>query len=92
MWRGRRFLEACAILFRGNMVFGIYRNVLILRLGEKGAQEALRSDFVRPFDITGKPMRGWIMVEQKGFESDDELTAFLEEARGFVVTLPQKQK
>jgi hypothetical protein len=37
-------------------------------------------------------MRGWVMVEQKGFGSDDELIALLEEARDFVERLPQKQK
>jgi TfoX/Sxy family transcriptional regulator of competence genes len=79
-------------LLKGNMVCGIYRDFLILRLGEKGAREALQSNFVRPFDITGKPMRGWVMVEQKGFGSNDELIALLEEARDFVERLPQKQK
>jgi hypothetical protein len=89
--RKKKFGGLCYLL-KGNMVCGIYKDFLILRLGEKGAQEALQSDFVRPFDITGKPMRGWVMVEQKGFGSDDELIALLEEARDFVERLPQKQK
>jgi hypothetical protein len=89
--RKKMFGGLCYLL-KGNKVCGIYRDFLILRLGEKGAREALRSNFVRPFDITGKPMRGWVMVEQKGFGSDDELIAFLEEAGDFVKTLPQKQK
>ncbi|TNF53378.1 RNA methyltransferase, partial [bacterium] len=57
MERKKMFGGLC-YLFRGNMIFGIYRDLLFLRLGEKGAQEALQSDFVRPFDINGKPMKG----------------------------------
>jgi hypothetical protein len=45
---------------------------------------------VRPFDITGRPMKGWIMVEDKGFKTDKELEALLSQARAFVKTLPSK--
>jgi TfoX/Sxy family transcriptional regulator of competence genes len=77
-------------LLKGNMFCGIYRDSLILRLGEKGSEEALRSPGVRPFDITGTPMKGWVMVEQSSFKSDEALQAWLEEARNFVETLPLK--
>jgi hypothetical protein len=77
-------------LLNGNMFCGVYKDFLILRLGVKGAEEALKSKHARPFDITGKPLKGWVMVGQKGFTSDDELTALLEEAGNFAETLPAK--
>ncbi len=77
-------------LLRGNMFCGVYKDYLILRLGEKGAKEALQSKFARPFDITGKPMKGWVMVSPDGFRSDEELAAFLEEAKDFAGSLPPK--
>ncbi len=54
-------------LLKGNMFCGVHKDYLILRLGEKGAEEALRSEHARPFDITGRPMKGWVMMEQEGF-------------------------
>ncbi len=77
-------------LLNGNMFGGVYKDFLILRLGEKRAQDALQQPFVRPFDITGRSMKGWVMVEGQGFKGDDELRAWLEQARAFVKSLPAK--
>jgi TfoX/Sxy family transcriptional regulator of competence genes len=91
MWeditRKRMFGGTC-YLCRGTMFSGVYKDFLILRLGEKGAEEALRSGFARPLDITGKPMKGWVMMRREGFEGDEELEELLNEAREFVGTLP----
>lgn len=77
-------------LLNGNMFCGVYKHYLILRLGDPDAQHALESPFVRPFDITGRPMKGWVMVEREGFKSDQELEAWLNKARRFAETLPSK--
>jgi TfoX/Sxy family transcriptional regulator of competence genes len=77
-------------LLSGNMFCGVYKDFLILRLGEEESKEALKSSSVRPFDITGKPMKGWVMVEKAGFKSDEALKAWLAKAKGFVSTLPSK--
>ena len=59
-------------LLNGNMFGGVHKDFLILRLGEENADKALKLSFVRPFDITGKPMKGWVMVQQEGFTTDTE--------------------
>ena len=68
----------------------MYKDFLILRLGEEKAGEALRLPFVKPFDIVGKPMKGWMMVEERGFEGEKQLKECLEKARAFVKTLGSK--
>lgn len=77
-------------LVNGNMLAGVYHNYLILRLGEEGAWEALKQPHARPFDMTGKPMKGWVMIEDKGVATDKNLKIWLEKARKFVGTLPSK--
>jgi TfoX/Sxy family transcriptional regulator of competence genes len=79
-------------LLNGNMFAGVRGNELILRVGEEEAGKALRLSGVRPFDMTGRPMRGWVVVEPAGYRTDDELSAWLERARRFAVTLPKKQR
>jgi len=74
-------------LLNGNMFSGVYKDSLILRLGEGTSREALKLPFVRPFDITGRPMKGWVMVKKEGFESEDELVAWLNHAKNYVRTL-----
>jgi TfoX/Sxy family transcriptional regulator of competence genes len=77
-------------LLKGNMFCGVYKDSLILRLGEDRAKRALTMPSVRPFDITGKPMKGWVMVGQDGFRSDEDLERWLAEAREFAGQLPPK--
>jgi hypothetical protein len=40
-------------------------------------------------DVTGRPMKGWVTVEPKGYEGD-KLRDWLERARTFVSILPAK--
>jgi TfoX/Sxy family transcriptional regulator of competence genes len=77
-------------LHNGNMFCGVYKDYLILRLGGPKSEEVLKSPFARPFDITGKPMKGWVMLEEEGFVTDKQLKEWLEAAREFVRTLPSK--
>jgi len=77
-------------LLSGNMFCGVHKNYLILRLGEKTSENALKLPFVRPFDITGRPMKGWVMVEAERLESENELKTWLNKAKNFAKTLPSK--
>ena len=86
----RKMFGGMCHLLNGHMLCGVYKDLLILRLGEKEAEEAFGLSFVRPFDITGRPMKGWVMMESEGFASDDQLMAWLGKARAFVETLPPK--
>jgi hypothetical protein len=86
--RKKMFGGTCYLL-RGNLFCGVHGNRLILRLGEEAAADALKKPFVSVFDITGRPMKGWVMVEKGGFE-DRRLAAWLDKAKAFVQTLPPK--
>lgn len=87
--RRKMFGGTCQLL-RGNMMAGVYEHKLILRLGVDGAEAALEKPHVVPFDITGRPMRGWVMVEPAGIPDDGALERWLEQARDFAETLPAK--
>jgi hypothetical protein len=43
-----------------------------------------------PMDITGKPMKGWLMVAPEGYEEDAALKRYTKAAIDFVKTLPEK--
>jgi hypothetical protein len=57
---------------------------------QKESTEALKLSYTKPFDITGKPMKGWVMVEGRGFKTDEKLKSWLIKARTFVKTLAPK--
>ena len=43
----------------------------------------------KPFDITGRPMKGWLLVEPEGTKGT-QLKGWFELAMSFVKTLPGK--
>jgi len=92
-WKNREakkmFGGVCHLL-NGNMFCGVYKDFLILRLGEQNAEEVLKSSFAGPFDITGKAMKGWVMLEEKGFKTDEQLKDWLILAKKFVKQIPPK--
>jgi hypothetical protein len=77
-------------LLNGNMLVGVWKDSLIVRLGSDAGDEALKEPHVKDFDITGRPMRGWVLVEPEGVESVDQLAGWIERAVKFVGTLPAK--
>jgi TfoX/Sxy family transcriptional regulator of competence genes len=87
--RKKMFGGVCHLI-NGNMFCGVYKDFLILRLGEENAKVALALPHVRPFDITGRAMKGWVMVEPEGFAKERELSRWLEQARRFADRLPPK--
>ena len=87
--RKNMFGGVCHLL-KGNMFCGVYKDFLILRLGEERANEALALPCSKPFDITGRAMKGWIMVDEDGFRTDEELKSWLKQAREFADTLAPK--
>jgi TfoX/Sxy family transcriptional regulator of competence genes len=86
----RKMFGGIGYLFNGNMGFGIYRDSLVLRLGEENAERLLRGKNMRPFDITGRAMRGWLMVDETGWRDDGKLAAWLSLARAHALGLPPK--
>ena len=77
-------------LLNGNMLVGVWKDSLIVRLGAEEGERVLEEEYVREFDVTGKAMKGWVMVEAEGIDEDRDLKAWIERAWKFVKTLPAK--
>ena len=74
----------------GNMCVGVWKDSLIARLGPEQAAAALEKPHVGEFDITGRPMKGWVMIEPEGVETDSQLHGWIEQSIAFVSTLLPK--
>jgi TfoX/Sxy family transcriptional regulator of competence genes len=83
MFGGLAFLEA------GNMTVGVIGDDLMVRVGPDNTAAALARDGAREFDMTGRPMKGWVVVAGEALD-DEPLTQWIAEARAFVATLPPK--
>jgi hypothetical protein len=79
-------------LLNGHLLVSIWKDSLCVRLGPEQAVEAIQEAHVEEFDITGRPMRNWVLVEPDGVAGDEELKGWIERATKFVRTLPAKEK
>ena len=86
----RKMFGGVAYLLNGNMCVGVHKDWLIARAGERGAAPLLERAHVRPMDITGKPMKGWIMVGPDGLKKKADLRRYVDAALTFVEGLPTK--
>lgn len=86
----RKMFGGVGFLLHGNMCCGVWKQFLILRIGVEKYHELLAHPDVREFDITGRAMKGWIMVQPSGFETDDALAEWVDQAHEFTKTLPRK--
>lgn len=88
----KKMFGGVGFLLHGNMLVGVWQDSLIVRLGPVGYAGALQEPHVREFDITGRPMTGWVLVTSAGLASDDVLADWIERAVEFVQTLPVKSQ
>ncbi|HKT00171.1 MAG TPA: TfoX/Sxy family protein [Rugosimonospora sp.] len=85
----KKMFGGLAFLTHGNMTVGVHGADLIARISPGDTDAALATPGVRPFDMSGRPMRGWVLVA--GERLDDEvLDGWIARASTFVATLPPK--
>ena len=86
----KKMFGCICFFLNGNALAGVWKDALIARLGPEEGEAALREPPVRAFDITGRPMRNWVVVEPEGVEDDEQLKDWMVRATKFVKTLPKK--
>jgi TfoX/Sxy family transcriptional regulator of competence genes len=79
-----------AFMIGGNMAVGVHHDELMVRVGKDTHDEAVARPGARIFDLSSKPMRGWIVVAPAGFTDDDELDDWVERGRRYAEGLPPK--
>jgi hypothetical protein len=86
----KKLFGGIGFLLDGNVCCGAWKEFLILRLGPEAARQVLGEEHARPFDITGRPLRGWAMVEPAGWQNDARLRRWIAWAVEFTKSLPPK--
>ncbi len=80
-----------AFLLRGNMAVGISNSgELMVRVGPDATDDALARPHTRLFDMTGRPMKGWILVAPEGIKTKRQLGPWIARGIAFAGALPPK--
>lgn len=91
-WPGieaKKMFGGVGFLLHGNMLTGVYKDNLVLRLNETDFEEIKNHPVFHFFNITGKPMKGWALMKGNAL-LPNEYNFWIEKARHFVQNLPAK--
>jgi TfoX-like protein len=86
----RKMFGGIGFMLAGNMACGVSGDELMVRLDPGDAEKALAEEHVRVFDMTGRPMKGWILVGPEATAADDDLAGWVDAGADFAAALPPK--
>jgi hypothetical protein len=87
----KKMFGGLAFLVNGNMACGVHKNELMVRVPPDRNAELLARPHTRPFDLSGRPIAGWILVGPSGYRTDGSLAAWIELGMEFARSLPPKK-
>ena len=85
----KKMFGGLAFMTGGHLTAGVYGDGLIARIGAQGMDAATAEPGVRPFDMTGRPMRGIVVIDSAVLD-DKALERWVGQARSYVAGRPPK--
>ena len=79
-----------ALASGASVACGVNKDNLIVRIDPEKQNALLEKPHAKPFDLTGKPMKGWLVVEAGGVKTEKQLSTWVKEGVEFASTLPSK--
>jgi len=87
----KRMVGGLSFVVSGNMCCGVNGSALMVRVGPDGREQALSEPHVRPLEMGGRPVGGFVLIDPEGFATDAALAAWVRRGLDFVGTLPAKR-
>ena len=86
----RKMFGGLAVLLDGNMAVGVYGDDLLVRT-DPGQQDTLLAEpGTRSFEMTARPMKGWIVVDASRCAEDGDLRRWVARGVAHARGLPPK--
>jgi TfoX/Sxy family transcriptional regulator of competence genes len=86
----KKMFGGTGFLIHGNMACGVIGDGLIVRVPPAEHAGLLKRPHVRVFDFSGRPMKGWLIVEADGYQTAAQLHKWVKIGVNFALTLPPK--
>ena len=86
----KKMFGGLAFLLNGNMCCGVHGQEMIVRLDPEQTDTALSERHTRIFDLSGRAMRGWILVQPKGLTTEAALAKWIQIGVKYASSLPGK--
>jgi len=86
----RKMFGGIAWMLDGNMACGVAGDELLVRVAADDYERALAERHTRVFDMTGRPMKGFICVTPEGVADDEGLAGWVDHGADHAAGLPPK--
>ena len=86
----KKMFGGLAMLLHGNMAVGVHGESLIVRTDPAQQADLLVEPGARVFDLTGRPMKGWLLVDPAGIAEYDDLRRWTDRGVTYARSLPPK--
>ncbi len=86
----REMFGGIAFLVAGNMAVGVTGDELMVRVGKDAHADTVSLPGARTFDMSARPMVGWLVVGREGFATEADFLAWIERGVTYAESLPPK--
>lgn len=86
----KKMFGGVAFMLNGNMAVGVSGDRLMVRIAAEQHGAALGLPGVHQFDLTGRPMKGWIVVDADALDEDERLAYWIDRGLEYAGSLPPK--
>jgi TfoX/Sxy family transcriptional regulator of competence genes len=87
----QRMFGGLAFLIGGNMAVGVSgQGGLMVRVDHDETDALVAEPHARPFEMRGRPMRGWVRVDAEGVQTRTGLEPWVRRGLAYARSLPPK--
>ncbi|HKJ43184.1 MAG TPA: TfoX/Sxy family protein [Sunxiuqinia sp.] len=79
----KKMFGGTCFMVNDKMCLGVIKNDLMARIDPENENQFLNDDGARPMDFSSQPMKGYIFVNQKGTDLDDDLERWVNRCLAF---------
>lgn len=79
----KKMMGGLAFMVDQKMCVGIVKDRLMARIGPDRYEEALEMNYVEPMNFTGRPLSGYVFIDQDGLESENDFEDWIQQCLDF---------
>jgi len=74
----KEMMGGLSFLLNGKMCIGVIKDEMMCRIDPALYEKALEKTGCHEMDFTGHPMKGWVMIEEVGMRSTNDLNYWID--------------
>ena len=86
----KRMFGGLGFMVHGNMALAIDKDRLMVRVGPHQFEASLMRPHAGPMDMTGRPMKGFVIVQPERLDNKEGLQDWIQQGVEFALSLPPK--